>query len=393
MKRHFDLAPIRSRFGPPFSESSPGGTPEDFECALDDDFGHGNVTVPDRIQKLIAQRSIANSARQQKNIPAAGQIVRIPPSSHPMLAEEPNEYLAVLLDAPVSGEKWSCFPVTRDLVYATYWDLALGPEEDDRDPMCQIAQIWNKTTVDTTIADKVLGELSAARMSAVKSLAKDFAFHTPPCTTQDTRPGVLLARELSDGIGVVTGTPIGSNVDPRIEYQEIYRRAAQWIARQCEAERRLTAIKATKESTTSIRLQFVDWVRRLSVPTYGWKLASTVAVILTGALLVLNMESAKETAIPPSASSGQPPFKYISSGQIQELKARNPEILVKEIADRLAVIGGAPETRKSGDQMFSLFVSTKALPSDKLALLLADYNLSLPEDGALRIDIIREAER
>lgn len=392
MKRNFDLAPIRSRFGPPFNATGSSFSSADKECVLDDDLGNESGVVPDRIQKLIAQRSAATSTHQQKQIPALGQIVRIPSPPNPLQPDEPNEHLAVLLEAPVGLEKWSCFVVTRDQQFAAYWDLVLGPEEEIRDPQCQLVQVWNRTTVDPSLADKVLCQLSTSRMAAVLSLATDYEGSGQHAVEGDSRPGVLLARELSDGTGVVTGTRIQLEDDPRVEYGALYRNAGVWIARQNVADVGVAPCEISDNSIFTAEPKFQGWIRGFFAAATGWRFASALATVAIGVLIVLNMEVAIDPTSPSGGQTAQA-FKYISAGEIQEIKAKDPEQLVKQIADRFIAIGGFPETRKSGSQMFSLYITTAALERDKLHAILSEYHLNLPEDGVLRVDVVQEEIR
>ena len=106
------------------------------------------------------------------------------------------------------------------------WDLILGPEEEDLDPLCEIVQAWNPVRVSLPAGIRILGQLSPYRLAALRTLAvndENGFISGPP---DEHRLGVALARELSDGTGVVTGTSIASDDDPRVEYQRIYREIA-----------------------------------------------------------------------------------------------------------------------------------------------------------------------
>lgn len=218
---------IRRRFASAdFPGSAPDTTPEPCEEALPEPA----KPVPAHIAALIAQRGRA-AASAFRPIPLAGQIVRVPPCADDK-GQAYAEYLAVLLDKEIAVGKWRGWLVGRDADYASEWDLLLGPEEEPCDPLCQIVQIWNPLTLPIQQADRVLAELSAERLQATRSLEHDFGNQLIPSPLEDHRIGVHLARELTDGTGVVTGTPLAPQGDPRREYQQLYREATLWISRQ-----------------------------------------------------------------------------------------------------------------------------------------------------------------
>ena len=141
------------------------------------------------------------------------------------LATEPIPVLLDVLEA--SGKTWRGWIVSRDRDYATCWDLILGPEEENRDPLCEIVQAWNPVRVALPKNVRILGQLSPNRLAAMRTLAVDYENGFISGPTDEHRLGVALARELSDGTGVVTGTSIASDDDPRVEYQRVYREIAQ----------------------------------------------------------------------------------------------------------------------------------------------------------------------
>ena len=200
---------------------------EDEPCGSADTSSQGEV--PPQLANLFAQRQATRDASFHPT-PHPGQILRINPSRQDDNSSPPcDELLAALLDAPIVEGKWSGWLVGRDPEYASVWDLILGPEEDPRDPMCEVVQIWNPVTVTLAEGDRVLAELSNERLSAVRMLARDHANLLLPAAISDNRMGVHLARELSDGTGVVTGSNI-SRSDPRNEYHAIHREAGIWVS-------------------------------------------------------------------------------------------------------------------------------------------------------------------
>ncbi|MFH1871095.1 MAG: hypothetical protein ABIK82_17370 [Pseudomonadota bacterium] len=228
MKRITPIETIRRRFASAdFSEAVASETPLD-PCLPDD--GNDDSGIPPRIAALIAQREAAHVAAFRP-IPVPGQIVRVPPRPDDA-GNLYNEYLAVLLDAEIALGKWRGWMVGRDSDYASEWDLILGPEEEPRDPMCQLVQIWNPVSLTIQEADRVLAQLTDERLAAARAMARDHAQKLIPAPIDDNRMGVHLARELADGTGVVTGTSLAPQHDLRIEYQHRYREVALWINQQ-----------------------------------------------------------------------------------------------------------------------------------------------------------------
>lgn len=252
MKRITPIETIRRRFtSADFSGAGTSDTPLD-PCLPGDDTVP--VAIPMRIEALIAQRQ-ATHDKVFRPIPLPGQIVRVPPRQN-RAGSFYNEYLAVLLDAEIAIGKWRGWLVGRDTDYAGMWDLVLGPEEEPRDPMCQFVQVWNPVALRIQEADRVLAELTPERLAAARTIASDheavmfFSRASDSSTTRyftiegdhvqkliptptvDHRLGVHLARELSDGTGVVTGTLLAAQNDPRSEYQRLYRDAALWLSQQ-----------------------------------------------------------------------------------------------------------------------------------------------------------------
>ena len=181
------------------------------------------------VAALFAQRQAAQQAAFSSP-PRPGLVVRISPDDQTATPGASTEPLAVLLDAEIAVGKWRGWLVGRDPGYACEWDMILGPEDEPRDPLCQVVQVWNPVSLTVAPTDCVLAALSADRLAAARALAKDFTQLKVPNPIDDNRMGVILARELTDGTGVVTGASVKSQTDPRHEYQQLYREAALQVS-------------------------------------------------------------------------------------------------------------------------------------------------------------------
>ena len=171
--------------------------------------------LPGNLEELIGRRAEAEARFAGDQQPEPGKIIALQldsPGTETAVAQEP---VAVLLDVLESDNRtWRGWVVSRDRAYATNWDLILGPEEGELDPLCEIVQTWNPVRVVLPARIRVLGQLSPYRLAAARTLAvngENGFISGPP---GEHRIGVALARELSDGTGVVTGSSIAESRRP-----------------------------------------------------------------------------------------------------------------------------------------------------------------------------------
>jgi len=182
-------------------------------------------SVPSHLQKKIVERSRAFK-KDGAIEPGTLVLVYSPQQSNSPTRANNEEMLAVLLDVQENdSQTWRGWLVSRDLEYASCWDLVLGPEDDPRDPLCQMIQAWNPVVIKRDAIQGILGSINSFRLACVRKLAHECESGQAPVEIGDTRPRVILARELSDGTGVVTGTSIGLD-DFRKEFQSIYKNVA-----------------------------------------------------------------------------------------------------------------------------------------------------------------------
>lgn len=375
MKRITPIETIRRRFtSADFSGAETSETPLD-PCLPGDDTE--SVAIPQRIEALIAQRQ-ATRDQAFHPIPLPGQIVRVPPRPDDS-GNCYNEYLAVLLDAEIAIGKWRGWLVVRDTDYAGLWDMVIGPEEEPRDPMCQLVQVWNPVALSIQEADRVLAELTPERLAAARAIAHDYAQKLIPSPIDDHRMGVHLARELSGGTGVVTGTPLAAQNDPRTEYQRLYRDAALWIG-----SSPLAASIASPMPEQEAGSLLKKWLKATFDFRGGnWlKPAAAFATLLLIPILIVQVLRDNPEQTPDSGNV------YISGGGIQEIRAEQPAIKAQEVEDRLRTAGATPEIRYESGGTIAILADLTALTEDNRSQLLAAYGLAAPADLQLHLLIV-----
>lgn len=365
------------------------------------------ATAPPQLAKLFAQRHAARE-RAFRPIPQPGQILRVSPASRDKGSLPPfNEPLAVLLDAPIADGKWRGWLVARDPEYATVWDLILGPEEDPRDPQCEVVQIWNPVTVTVAEADRVLAELSDERLAAARSMDNDCASKVLPAPIHDTRMGVHLARELSDGTGVVTGTPLAAGDDPRREYQEIYREAGIWVTQGLYPAR-------PREPAPEPKPEPFDWLKRIFTGndinrwkpaaasaaqlTVPWRFGLVLAFVVAAALVVISQAPRKpefQVSIVRHSGGGAefaiPGYRTVEvavGSPVIMIKARDAELTASSVENQLKDSGGTVEVKRR-DGEISINVAGVKKPSTTLFNLLGDEAAGLFKAPIVSIVIIQ----
>jgi hypothetical protein len=104
------------------------------------------------------------------------------------------------------------------------------------------------------MAARVVGQLSPARLQAVRSLAADFAVTEAPPDIAPW-PGRVASRTTSPGLRVTTGSPLADDTDDRHSYQELYFEAAEAVREPARlALRALAAVPSGQAGTLLNRL-------------------------------------------------------------------------------------------------------------------------------------------
>lgn len=187
---------------------------------------------PPFIKTLIAQK-VAAAQADFGAFPSPGQMLRLTqlptPEGRPadLLIAAP---LTVLLDGTASnGRLWHGWMMAQEVQYAGFWDMLLEPEDEPFDPFCGMVQLWNPITLylPANFQANVVGRLNPSRLSAVRALAQEFVQGDP--VLPQSRPGFIAARATESGLGVVTGSPLGKDDDPRRAYQQCYHHVAELL--------------------------------------------------------------------------------------------------------------------------------------------------------------------
>jgi hypothetical protein len=137
--------------------------------------------------------------------------------------------LHVLLDAPAEAPAvWHGWLVSAETEYAGWWDFVLQEQDAPFDPEAAMVQLWNPCVFTCRWRRALSGNLSPARLQAVRSLAADFAVAEAPADIA-AWPGRVASRTTSAGLRVTTGSPLGNEHDARHRYQQLYFEAAEAV--------------------------------------------------------------------------------------------------------------------------------------------------------------------
>jgi hypothetical protein len=107
--------------------------------------------------------------------------------------------------------------------WAGAFDVLLEPEDEPFEPMFGVVQTWNVLTLEPSpqLCARVLGEVSATRLAAIRAVHDEWAAHTALAIVPE--PGRIALRGAGGGVfSVLSGTPLGPE-DPRTDYQDLYR--------------------------------------------------------------------------------------------------------------------------------------------------------------------------
>lgn len=134
--------------------------------------------------------------------------------------------LGVLLDKCLHGELWQGWMAASEADWAGAFDVLLEPGDEPFEPLFGLIQAWNVVTLQRSpqLCARVLGELSATRLAAIRAVADECAAQTPPAI--EPEPGRIALRTVGGVFSVLSGTPLAPREDPRADYQTLYARAA-----------------------------------------------------------------------------------------------------------------------------------------------------------------------
>ena len=142
--------------------------------------------------------------------------------------------LGVLLDKCIDDEHWQGWMAAGEADWAGAFDVLLEPGDEPFEPLFGVVQAWNPVTLTPTpqLCARVLGELSATRLAAVRAVHDEWM--AQQSLAIDAAPGHIALRSVGGVFTVLSGTPLGGN-DPRTEYQALYRDVAQSLGASLQA--------------------------------------------------------------------------------------------------------------------------------------------------------------
>ena len=165
----------------------------------------------------LARRRADVQKRQFSTVLAAGRLVAITLSGH---------RYGVLLDHQLGAQAWSGWLAASEPDWAGPFDVLLEPIDEPFEPMFAVVQTWNRLQLTElqSLPMQVVGEISAARLTAMRAVAQEADAATPPALPPE--PGRIALRTVAGSHLVLTGTPLAAG-DERLEYQRLYAAAAQ----------------------------------------------------------------------------------------------------------------------------------------------------------------------
>ena len=132
--------------------------------------------------------------------------------------------LGVLLDRRIHGDLWQGWMAAGEADWASAFDVLLEPDDEPFEPMFGVIQAWNVLTLEPSpqLCARVLGEVSATRLAAIRAVHDEWAAHASLAIAPE--PGRIALRSVGGVFSVLSGTPLGPQ-DPRVDYQALYRDA------------------------------------------------------------------------------------------------------------------------------------------------------------------------
>jgi hypothetical protein len=185
--------------------------------------------------------------------------------------------LGVLLDRCDAAGRWHGWMAASEADWAGAHDVLLEPGDEPFEPLFGVVQTWNPVSLvpSPQLCARVLGELSATRLAALRAVADECA--NPIASAIDPAPGRIALRTVADTFTVLSGTPLASDGDPRAEYQALYRAAAQRL-HASGAPR--PAAEAPRAEAADVRPRWGTRLRRWLLGDGVWRPALAVLVLV-----------------------------------------------------------------------------------------------------------------
>jgi hypothetical protein len=165
--------------------------------------------------------------------------------------------------------------------WASAYDVLLEPGDEPFEPMFGLIQTWNVLTLEQRpqLCARVLGELSATRLAAVRAVHDEWAVQDPLGIAPE--PGRIALRTAGGVFSVLSGTPLGVN-DLRTEYQGLYLEAATRLQAASARQDNLAFAAPVAEGWWS---RLAGWFRADRVVRPALALLALVVVVQNAALL------------------------------------------------------------------------------------------------------------
>lgn len=190
-----------------------------------------NATPHDAAQDLLLP--LTELARRREAVAQRAFPARWAPGRLVSLVHD-GRLLGVLLDKCIGDDRWQGWMAAGEADWAGAFDVLLEPGDEPFEPLFGMVQAWNPVTLTPApqLCARVLGELSATRLAAVRAVHDEWMARQP--LGIDAAPGQIALRSAGGVFTVLSGTPLGS-ADPRTEYQALYREAAQSVSASLQA--------------------------------------------------------------------------------------------------------------------------------------------------------------
>jgi hypothetical protein len=193
--------------------------------------------------------------------------------------------LGVLLDKCLHGELWRGWMAAGEADWASAYDVLLEPGDEPFEPMFGLIQTWNVVNLAQRpqLCARVLGELSATRLAAIRAVHDEWAVQQPLAIAPE--PGRIALRTAGGVFTVLSGTPLGVD-DPRADYQSLYLEAATRLATPLHASTEPGGLSPPAvASGGDWWSRLVGWFRADRVARPALALLALVVVVQNAALL------------------------------------------------------------------------------------------------------------
>ncbi|RYZ11111.1 MAG: hypothetical protein EOO24_07290 [Comamonadaceae bacterium] len=195
--------------------------------------------------------------------------------------------LGVLLDRCVDGQLWHGWMAAAETDWAGPFDVLLEPDDEPFEPSFGLVQTWNTLSLRAApqLCARVVGEISATRLAAVRAVHDDSAAAVLPAV--DPAPGRIGLRTVAGTFTVLSGTPLGTD-DPRSAYQAAYREVGLQLSRALQdlppSAGRTDPLQASSSSSAAATAdgpwrRFTRWFRADALVRPAFALLALVVVV------------------------------------------------------------------------------------------------------------------